>query len=198
MKQKIYNLTNVYQGSILTRIKTHDASSQPFEAITMQELSFYCNDTDDLPIKNFVQINKDKLLDYQTTKENDVIVGVSSGKAMVIGKDRANKLVLSNFAIIRIKDINVLDPHYLCWIINENNDFKRQLFLRFQKTARVLAIPLSTLKDIDIEICDIETQRKIGIVYDLSRRLTRLKRQKAWYLDRLINYYLDDLNERKQ
>ena len=190
MKYKINKLADIYQGSILTRIKSIDNKGICLEALTMQELSYYCNQSDDQATVNKVVINKERYENCLFSQAGDVLVGLSSGKAMVIDKERSGKLILSNFAVIRIKNDKKLDPHYLCWMINENSDIKRQLLQLYQKTSRVIVIPISTFKDIEIECCSIEKQVKIGKAYDLSRRLLRIKRFKADTASKIINYGL--------
>lgn len=187
MRYRINQLADISQGSILTRIKDQVNNGIFSEALTMQELSYYCNQSDDLAAANEVVVDKDRYENCLFSHAGDVLVGLSSGNAMVIEKERAGKLVLSNFAVIRIKDKKKLDPYYLCWMINENNDVKRQLLPLYQKTSRVVVIPISTFKDIEIECCSIEKQVKIGKTYDLSRKLVRTKRLKVDTVNKIIN-----------
>ena len=187
MRRKINQLATVSQGSILTRIKSSTNNGVSSEAITMQELSFYCNQTDYPGSANEVIIDKERYENCLFSQVGDVLVGLSSGNSMVIEKERAGKLVLSNFAAIRIDDPQKLDPYYLCWLLNENSDVRRQLQLLYQKTSRVVVIPISAFKDIEIECCGIERQRKVGKAYDLARRLVRAKRLKADKAIKLVN-----------
>lgn len=190
MKYKINQLADISQGSILTRIKSQDNTGVYSEALTMQELSYYCNQSDAIATTNEVVVDKDRYKNCLFSQVGDVLVGLSSGNAMVIGDERADKLVLSNFAVIRIKDNKKLDPYYLCWMINENNEVKKQLVPLYQKTSRVVVIPISTFKDVEIECCSIEKQVKIGKTYDLSRKLARIKRLKVDTANKIINYCL--------
>lgn len=193
MRYKINQLADISQGSILTRIKSQDNNGICSEALTMQELSYYCNQSDDLATVNEVVVDKDRYENCLFSQTGDVLVGLSSGNAMVIEKERADKIVLSNFAVIRIKDKKKLDPYYLCWMINENNDVKRQLLPLYQKTSRVIVIPISTFKDIEIECCSIDKQVKIGKTYNLSRKLVRTKRLKVDTVNKIINYGLKEV-----
>lgn len=190
MNYKISDLAIVSQGSILTRIKSTDNKSVHLEALTMQELTYYCNQTDERGTKNEISIDINKFDNCLFSLKGDVVVGLSSGNAMVIDEERSNKLVLSNFADIRIKDKDKLDPYYLCWLINESIEVKRQLLPLYQKSTRVNVIPISTFKDIEIECCDIAKQKKIGETYNASRKLIRIKRQKSFIAHKIINYML--------
>ena len=166
---KLQNIANIIQGNIPTRIETIIGMS--VETITMQELNYIANVSDDLPVEKNITIQGDKLESYSLTKEHDIIVGLSSGKAIVIENNIANKLILSNLAIIRIKDTEKVDPYYLCWFINSN---KAAIKKMQQGTSAVSIIPLSMLKNFEVELLPIETQRTIGKISELKRQRDRL------------------------
>lgn len=166
---ELQHIANIIQGNIPTRIETTIGLS--IETITMQELNYIANVSDDLPVEKNITIQGDKLKSYSLTKEHDIIVGLSSGKAIVIESNRANKLILSNLAIIRIKDTEKVDPYYLCWFINSN---KAAIKKMRQGTSAVSIIPLSMLKSFEVELLPIETQRTIGKINELKRQRDRL------------------------
>lgn len=166
---ELQHIANIIQGNIPTRIETTIGLS--VETITMQELNYIANVSDDLPVEKNITIQGDKLKSYSLTKEHDIIVGLSSGKAIVIEGNRANKLILSNLAIIRIKDTEKVDPYYLCWFINSN---KAAIKKMQQGTSAVSIIPLSMLKSFEVELLPIETQRTIGKINELKRQRDRL------------------------
>ena len=168
----LQDLASIIQGNIPTRIEV--SSGQPVETITMQELNYIANVSDDLPIEKYITVQSDKLENYSLTKEKDVVVGLCSGKAIVIESKRANKLILSNLAIIRIKDTEKVDPYYLCWFINNSKSSLKQLKKIQQGNAAVSIIPLSLLKCFDIELLPIETQRIIGKISELKRQRDRV------------------------
>lgn len=167
----LQDLANIIQGNIPTRIEV--SSGQPIETITMQELNYIANVSDDLPVEKYITVQSDKLENYSLTKEKDVIVGLSSGKAIVIESTRTNKLILSNLAIIRVKDTEKIDPYYLCWFINSSKSSLKQLKKIQQGNAAVSIIPLSLLKCFNIELLPIETQRIIGKISELKRQRDR-------------------------
>ena len=136
----------------------------------MQELNYIANVSDDLPVEKHIVVQGDKLNTYSLTQNKDVVVGLSSGKAIVIDNKRANRLILSNLAIIRIKDTNLLDPYYLCWLINNN---KAEIRKMQQGTTAVSIIPLSKLKSFEVTLVPIETQRTIGKIDELKRQRDR-------------------------
>lgn len=166
---ELKQLASIIQGNIPTRIEVLEGES--IETITMQELNYIANVSDDLPVEKRIVVQGDKLNTYSLTQNKDVVVGLSSGKAIVIDDKRANRLILSNLAIIRIKDTNLLDPYYLCWLINSNKAEIRKIQ---QGTAAVSIIPLSMLKSFDVTLVPIETQRTIGKIDELKRQRDRI------------------------
>ena len=166
---ELQHLSSIIQGNIPTRIEV--AIGQSIETITMQELNYIANVSDDLPVEKYITVQGEKLETYSLTKEYDVVVGLSSGKAIVIESKRANKLILSNLAIIRIKDIGNVDPYYLCWYINNN---KAAIKKMQQGNSAVSIIPLSMLKSFEVTLLPIETQRIIGKISELKRQRDRL------------------------
>lgn len=166
---ELQSLANIIQGNIPTRIEV--TTGQSVETITMQELNYIANVSDDLPIEKYITVQDDKIGTYSLTKKYDVVVGLSSGKAIVIESKRADKLILSNLAIIRIKDMSKVDPYYLCWFINNNRAAIKKML---QGTSAVSIIPLSMLKSFEVTLLPIETQRTIGKISELKRQRDRL------------------------
>ena len=70
--------------------------------------------------------------------------------------------------MIRIHDKNVVDPNYLCWLINENSYFKKLIDQSSQGTSYVSIVSIATLRNLEIPLIEIEKQRKIGKLYQLS------------------------------
>ena len=165
---ELKQLASIIQGNIPTRIEVSEGES--IETITMQELNYIANVSDDLPVEKHIVVQGDKLNTYSLTQNKDVVVGLSSGKAIVIDDKRANRLILSNLAIIRINDTNLLDPYYLCWLINSN---KAEIRKMQQGTTAVSIIPLSKLKSFEVTLVPIETQRTIGKIDELKRQRDR-------------------------
>lgn len=166
---ELQSLANIIQGNIPTRIEV--TTGQSVETITMQELNYIANVSDDLPVEKYITVQSDKIGTYSLTKKYDVVVGLSSGKAIVIESKRADKLILSNLAIIRIKDMSKVDPYYLCWFINNN---RAEIKKMQQGTSAVSIIPLSMLKSFEVTLLPIETQRTIGKISELKRQRDRL------------------------
>ncbi len=169
---ELNKIADIIQGNIPTRIEVAKGCS--IETITMQELNYVANISDELPIKKYLTVKDDNSSSYSMTRYKDVIVGLNSGKSIVVEADRAEKLILSNLAIIRIKDTSKIDPYYLCWYINTNTAAIKKMQ---QGTYAVSIIPLSMLKGFEIKLLPIEKQQLIGKIYELKRKRDRLTQQ---------------------
>ena len=166
-------LANIVQGSIYTRIKPNSDIDECtlLDTISMQELNStigYSNSYEYLGSK----VLNSKLKNCVFTKEFDVVIGLTMQKAMVISKERADKLLLSNFALIQINDTSILDPFYLCWLINESVSFRKKLTMNTQGSAWVTS--LSSIRELEIPLIEIGKQRKIGKLYTMTTNKYKL------------------------
>lgn len=194
-KIKLNEIAEICQGNILTRIKPSSQFDEVVEldSISMQELSYYVGISDEFGLFSKSRIAKNKLASCIYTQQKDIVVGLSSRKAMVIEEERAKKLLLSNFVIVRPKE-NVLDPYYFCWLLNENLQVQKNLEQKVQGSANVSILPINTLKELEINIPNINIQRKIGIIYDLCRRRERLSKIILEKNKIVRNYQLNKIN----
>ncbi len=172
MRLKLEDITEITQGSILTRIK--DSKGVVFLAFTMQQLSYYNNTVDYPGSYNEITVNKERINNLCLAKENDIIVGLASGKAMKVTKREEGYLILSNFIRIRIKALDKINPDFLCWFFNENIETQRYFASQTQGTARVTIIPLTFIKSMSIEAIPIDLQRKIGKIYQLQKEKIKI------------------------
>jgi len=165
-------IADITQGSILTRIK--DTRGTMFKAFTMQQLSYYINASDAPGLFNDIMVNNDKIENLCIAKENDILVGLASGKAMKVSKEDEGYVVLSNFIRIRLKDVESFNPDFICWIFNENLDTQKYFASQTQGSARVSIIPLSFIKCLNIDLIPFEQQKKIGKIYQLQREKIKI------------------------
>lgn len=172
----IEEIADITQGSILTRIK--DTNGTTFKAFTMQQLSYYINASVTPGLFNEIIVNNDKIANLCIAKENDILVGLSSGKAMKVSKEDDGCVVLSNFIRIRLKDVERFDPNFICWIFNESQDAQKYFASQTQGSARVSIIPLSFIKCLNIDLIPFEQQKKIGIIYQLQKEKVKLALKK--------------------
>lgn len=168
MIEKLSDIADITLGTILTRVNAglHDDAIKA-ETISMQEVSFYAGKSSIEPEKLFSNIKKDKINSCIFTQQGDVLLGLTSRSAMVIGSSRENMLVASNFLKIRIHDTNLLNPMYLCWLINENSFITNYFEKIKQGTAAVHVLTATEVRDIPIDIIQIEKQNQIAKFYKL-------------------------------
>lgn len=169
MMVKLEAISEIVQGAIYTRIKSDNSIDECtlLDTISMQELNYTIGNSLTYEKQESKVLNL-KISSCTFTKQDDVLVGLTMQKAMVITSERSGKLTLSNFAVIRIHDKNVLDPNYLCWLLNENSYFKKVIEQSSQGTAYVSTLSIATLRGLEIPLVDIDKQRKIGQLYQIS------------------------------
>ena len=166
---KLEEVGEIVQGAIYTRIKPSNDIDECalLDTISMQELNYTIGNSLTYEKLESKVLNS-KIASCIFTKEDDVLIGLTMQKAMVITLERSGKLALSNFALIRIHDKNVVDPNYLCWLINENSYFKKLIDQSSQGTSYVSIVSIATLRNLEIPLIEIKKQRKIGKLYQLS------------------------------
>lgn len=166
MMLKLSELADISLGTILTRVNAepHD-DAVSVETISMQEVSYYVGKTDIKGDVLYSKIRGSKIDTCEFTKINDVVLGLTSRSAMVIDCSRANKLIASNFLKIRIHDTNLLNPTYLCWLINENRSTKNYFENSKQGTAAVSVLKAQDVRELIIDIIPMEEQIKIANFY---------------------------------
>lgn len=195
MSTKLSNLSEISLGTILTRVKPKSElqSFKQISTISMQELSYICG-KDDSPFDEIIsKIDIEKVDKCLLTKENDIVIGLSSQMAMVITKERANSLLLSNFCLVRVNDTNLLDPYYFAWLFNENSIMKHQLTSSMQGQSYVKMITLDVIRDLELDLPPINKQILIGKIYYQSIRKNRYERRLIELKQLLLNKKLENI-----
>lgn len=193
-KVRLNEIAEISQGNILTRIKpVNQLDEVEADSISMQELSYYVGVLDNFDNYTKSKVSSSKLSSCIFTKQKDIVVGLSSRKAMVIEEERSNKLLLSNFALVRA-DISKLDPYYFCWLFNENLQFQKNLEQKVQGSANVSILPINTLKELELDLPNINIQRKVGLLYNLYRKRERLCKIIMEKENIVMNYHLNKIN----
>lgn len=187
MKRKLSEIADITQGSILTRIKSD--KGQLLKALTMQQLSYYVNLSDDPGNDNSIIVNPEKIKNLCVAEVGDLLIGLSSCKAMVIEKKDKGKVVLSNFIRVKVNE-EIIDRNFLCWALNENKMIQSSIQSFVQGTTRVVIIPPAFFKNVEIDLIPLSNQKRIGQIYQLMRRKTRLSRDKSKMMSLAYNEIL--------
>lgn len=180
---KLADLAEISLGTILTRViaSEHDDVSD-VDTISMQEVSYFSGKSDYKGEALFSKIKKEKIDSCEFTKMNDIVFGLTSKSAMVIDCCRENKLITSNFLRIRIHDTNLLNPMYLCWLLNESDEIQKYFKAITQGTAAVTLLKAQDIRELQLNIVPISEQRKIALFYHayiekykIDRRIAELQ-----------------------
>lgn len=201
---KLSELADISLGTILTRVNAepHDDAIEA-ETISMQEVSYYVGKTDIKGDVLYSKIKRSKIHFCEFTKINDIVLGLTSRSAMVIDCSRENKLISSNFLRIRIHDTNLLNPTYLCWLLNENQAIKNYFENSKQGTAAVSVLKTQYVREMMIEVISMDEQNKIANFYMKYLEKYRVDRRLAelnFTLNKIIinKYYKgENYNENK-
>ena len=188
-------MSEISLGTILTRVKPKSElqSIKQISTISMQELSYICGKDDSSFDEIISKIDIEKVDKCLLTKENDIVIGLSSQMAMVITKERANSLLLSNFCLVRVNDTNLLDPYYFAWLFNENSIMKHQLTSSTQGQSYVKMITLDVIRDLELDLPPINKQILIGKIYYQSIRKNRYERRLIELKQLLLNKKLENI-----
>ena len=108
------------------------------------------------------------------SKENVVVIGLTVHRAYVIEKHHVGKIIPSNFAYLYL-DESKIDLNYFTWYFNEHPNIKRQLQVATQGSI-IMALSVQMLRELEIDLPSMETQRKLGKIYELRHR-----KEKALY-----------------
>lgn len=194
MLVKLEAISEIVQGAIYTRIKSDNNIDECtlLDTISMQELNYTIGNSLTYEKQESKVLNS-KISSCIFTEQDDVLVGLTMQKAMVITSERSSKLTLSNFAVIRIHDKNILDPNYLCWLLNENRYFKKVIEQSSQGTAYVSTLSIATLRGLEIPLVDIDKQRKIGQLYQISVQRKKIGARLEELKDYLLKVQIESI-----
>jgi restriction endonuclease S subunit len=177
---RLSDVAEITHGTILSRVTDPlKLEKNKRLMVTMQDLSYYCGDHLELPEKTFYKINPENLTKCLFGKVNDVLIGLTVNKAMIINEDFNNALIPSNFALIRLKS-KTIDPYYFVWYINESNDYKKQSE-QISQGSIIRSLSIKELRDISCNFPSMEKQRKIGKIYQLIQVKEKLERKQKEY-----------------
>ncbi|MDB8803227.1 hypothetical protein PN294_13640 [Romboutsia sp. 1001216sp1] len=173
---KLEKLGKVNHGLTTSRITAKpDELQEEIPLFTIQDLNIEMGSYDLKSEGKTVSVSKETFDKSLLSKENVVVVGLTVHKAYVIEKHHEGKIIPSNFAYMHL-DESKIDPNYFTWYFNEHPNIKRQLQIATQGSMGIMALSVQMLRELEIELPSIETQRKLGKIYELRR-----KKEKALY-----------------
>ncbi|MEK4662325.1 restriction endonuclease subunit S [Priestia sp. FSL H7-0729] len=131
--------------------------------------------------------------DSYLSSTGDVVFSFVSSKAGIVSDLNQGKIINQNFAKLFF-DHKILDPCYLCYVLNESHSAKRQMAISMQGSFVPKLTP-AILKEFEIKLPTIEKQRTIGNVYFTYKKHHALVKKQAELEEKL---YLEILNQLDQ
>lgn len=194
---KLENVAKIYHGSFLSRIRSKTGvNTINYELFTMQDLSFETgySSTQSREL-SYVDVDQKQLSNLQISSVDDVIIGLSLDKAYCVTEKHANKVIPSNFVIVKF-DLDKVDPNYFAWYFNEHSDIKKQMS-KISQGSVLSVISIQMLRDIEIFLPDLDVQVSIGKVYSSAMKKKHLLHEKEKLQFKLFNKQLSKSLENK-
>lgn len=123
--------------------------------------------------------------DIPFTKEDIILLNLTSYRAKKIEKEDIGKVIPSNYVIIEVKDKKRVDPDYLEWYIDKSESFARELN-KIKQGSIVLSIPVNEFRKMRLNLPDISFQRKIGRIYSLNKKREKLYKERKELIEKLL------------
>lgn len=115
--------------------------------------------------------------DVSTLKTNDLVFSLISGKAALVSPEHAGYLYTQNYLILEPDER--LDDKFLLYLLNEDKDIARQLWLGLQGSM-VLKYTVKQIKDLKLpKLPSLSKQAAIGQVYLKQKHLQAVKKRQA-------------------
>jgi restriction endonuclease S subunit len=166
---KINEVAIIKVGQNVSRISDDGLKKHIF--YTYDDLNFDLTHIDDEYLKHNRNSQGNHL-----THTGDIVISFVGTKSTVVTENNQGKLLNQNFAKIDI-DESLIDPYYFCYVLNESTHIRKQKNVLMQGTNLPKMTP-SILKDLNVNLPDLQKQSFIGRVYfNLCKRQYLLKRQ---------------------
>lgn len=111
---------------------------------------------------NAKSLNFSKDINYLVS--GDIVISISLQKATVVSMENEGKILPINFVKVNFKDER-LDKTYFLYLMNFNKIVKKCIDRNVQGSGIVQRITLNSLGKIEIELPEMEIQKRIGEVY---------------------------------
>ncbi|MGL6057702.1 MAG: restriction endonuclease subunit S [Culicoidibacterales bacterium] len=114
----------------------------------------------------------------------DVIFSLISGQATIVSNENQGYIYTQNY--VRLEPIAEIDARFLVYLLNENQEIKKQLAIGLQG-SQVLKYTVKQLRELEIPILpSLEKQEIVGDVYFKQLKLEALKKKTAQYETQVV------------
>lgn len=128
----------------------------------------------------------------------DIVINLMTNMASIVTLKSEGKMM--NQSMMKIKvDPKEIDPWYLCFLLNESDDIKKQERERMEGTV-VKRITAKLIKDLEIKLLEINVQRRIGSIYRkalLNKNLILKKARNSYNATIQVLQDIEEDNRRK-
>lgn len=135
------------------------------------------------------------LLDNHPQKGNtgDVVFNLNTYQTAIISTANATKALDQNFMLIHCKP-EVVDPRYLCFVLNCLNSIKRQESAMSQGML-IRRVSTSDIKRMKIPLVELSQQQLIGQIYAMQLHYKWLTKRKMELIDKSLEQVMKSLIE---
>ena len=140
-----------------------------------------------IEIYNIVDLNFDKTIYTESfgelpfrdkkylTSRGDLIYNCSIATAAVVSEKNTGKRMSQNFVVLTF-DRERYDKYFVCYLLNNSRMVKSQLSTLKQGSSLLRTMPAS-IKEISVDVPNLEQQRKIGKMYIKTEQMIALKKK---------------------
>lgn len=157
---------------------------------------FYNMENFDHDLNLLEESKHNNTLSNEILKFRDIVISVSLFKAVVVSTKHDGKIFDNNFIKVKINK-EYMNPCYFIYLVNEDNEVKRQVEKEQQGTL-IRRISIKALNEIKVKIPKKEIQYKIGLAYKYTKNITYWQMKKIELERRIILQYLGESNENKE
>lgn len=187
---KLEDIATVKVGVNITRLKEEE-----YRSLDTYSFDDLIEDLNGLFLDSKVRIESEKEINESNhlSQMGELIFSFVSSKASIVSETNAGKLINQNFAKLII-DHEELDHRYLCYILNESHEIKKQMAISMQGSTVRKLTPI-TLKELEIKLPSIEKQRIIGKAYLSIKKRHALAKKQAELEEKLYLEILKKLDQ---
>ena len=120
-----FAVRNIKHGFFVNRLKNCNSEDKQYRMLSMQEISYFEGSTLSKPKPSYINVSDEDFDRVLVANRDDVVLGRTMSKAIVIDEDLEGCLINSNFILIELTDHYT--PYFVAWYINESRDFKKYL-----------------------------------------------------------------------
>lgn len=169
MEYRLGKIANIYSGLNYKRYETkliHEAST-PYELFSQSHFQKIIGEQTSERTHEPVRILKKYDDHCKLTTKQMLLIDQSRFEAVAITDNMEQLLISSNYLIVELSTQVI--PSYLEWYFNYHAHVRRQLEKHKQGSA-LQRLSIQALKQLNVELPALETQVKLGTIYELHKQ----------------------------